>query len=81
MKEITAYLAADGSIHASEEKAKAKDDDLLGEELDGLLKMFNLDITRNQEYKALLHVMKSRDALAKTMREIVRIIEHSEAND
>lgn len=76
MREITAYIAADGSLHEDEEAARAKDDDLLGQTLDGLLRLFNLDITRRQEYKAILHAMKNREALAQEMREALKIIEH-----
>ncbi len=60
MKEITAYRSADGTIHLIEEKAKEHDDDLRGQELDGLLRLSDLDITRTQKYKELLSLMKKR---------------------
>lgn len=78
MKTIEAYQCADGSIHDDEKKAMAHDDDLLGAELDGLLKMFELDITRNQEYKALILVMKKRKELETTLASIVQILQHKE---
>lgn len=78
MREITAYQAADGSIHTTEKSSVEKDDDLLGKELDGLLQLFNLDLARSQEYKALVYVMKNRDELLKATHAIVRIIEHGE---
>lgn len=78
MREITVYQAADGSIHTTEKSAVEKDDDLLGQELNGLLRLFNLDLGKSQEYKALVHVMKNRDELLKATHAVVRIIEHSE---
>lgn len=78
MKEVTAYLSADGALHASEKSAKDKDDDLLGQELDGLLRLFKLDITRNQEYKALIGVMNNRAELEKSIRVILQILDHKD---
>lgn len=81
MRTIEAYQCADGSLHTSEEKAKAHDDDLLGQELDGLLKMFRFDgsVTRSMEYRALLAIMSDRAELLKVLRGIVAILEHSES--
>ena len=81
VREITAYQCSDGSLHAREENAKAHDDDLLGMELDGLLKMFRFDgsVTRNMEYRALVDIMKDRAELLKVLRGIVKILEHSES--
>ena len=75
MREITAYQCADGSIHESERHAVAHDEDLLGQELDGLLRLFELDITRQQEYRALLGIMKKRGELSKAVRAIVNILD------
>lgn len=75
MREITAYQCADGSIHESERHAIAHDEDLLGQELDGLLRLFELDITRQQEYRALLGVMKKRNELSKAIHTIAKILE------
>lgn len=79
MKEINAYLCADGLIFADEDKAKSHDDDLLGQELDGLLKLFEFDgnhVTRNDEYKALMRIMKKRNELASQLRLILKILDH-----
>ena len=81
MRQITAYLSADGVFHVDEKSAIARDEDLLGQELEGLLRLFNLDITRNQEYKALLHAMKNRAAFTSAIREVLQIIEHGEGGD
>jgi hypothetical protein len=78
MKEITAYQCSDGLIFSSEEKAAAHDEDLLGQELDGLLRLFELDITKNQEYKALICAMKKRKELKSALTLILKIIKHSE---
>lgn len=78
MQEITAYIAADGSLFTDEDKAEAHDNDLLGMELDGLLRLFKLEISRHQEYKGLLACMKERKELLKACHAIVHILEHSE---
>ena len=59
-----------------EEKAREHEDDLLGQELEGLLRLFDLDISRNQEYKALLSVMKKREELLKSIVAISNILNH-----
>ena len=79
MREITAYQCADGSIHESERHAMAHDEDLLGQELDGLLRLFDLDITRQQEYRAILGVMKKRGELSKAVRTIAKILDWVES--
>lgn len=78
MRKITAYECVDGSIHEDERKAKAHEEDLLGQELDGLLRLFELDITRQEEYRALLGIMKKREELLKAVRTIVKILDYSE---
>lgn len=81
MRTIEAYEAADGTLYADEAKARAKDDDLLGAELDGLLRLFKIDIGRHTEYKALLTAMKDRRAMLEACRAVVRIIEHSDLSE
>jgi len=78
MKTIEAYQCSDGTIFDCDNKAKSHEDDLLGQELDGLLKLFQLDITRNQEYKGLLAIMKSRKELKNTIQLILNILEFTE---
>ena len=78
MKEINAYQCSDGIVFTDEARAKAHEDDLLGQELDGLLRLFELDITRNQEYKALLCAMKKRDALKTALSALIEILEFNE---
>ena len=75
MQEITAFRCSEGSIHSDEKKAQAHEDDLLGQELDGLLRLFQLDITRNQAFKGILCVMKKRPELLKAAKIIINILE------
>ena len=80
MQEVTAYRCSDNSIHLDENKAKAYEEDLLGQELDGLLRLFELDITRNQEFRAILGVMKKRTELLKSVNLIINILESNDDN-
>ena len=57
-----------------EEKAREHEDDLLGQELEGLLRLFNLDISRNQEHKAILSVMNKRNELLEAVEAISNIL-------
>lgn len=68
--ETTCYKTADGRLFESEEKAKAHAADLLGQELDGLLKLAKIDITRSQEYKALLQWMQQPSELKAAVKAI-----------
>ncbi len=77
MKEIYAYQCSDGAIFTDDRKAKAHEEDLLGQEIDGLLRLYSLDITRNQEYKGCLSVMGKRQELAKAAAAILAILHHS----
>jgi hypothetical protein len=77
MKEITAYQCSDGAIFENENKAAAHDEDLLGQEVDGLLKLYGLDITRNQEFKGCLSAMGKRQELAEAAAAILAILNHS----
>lgn len=77
MKTIEAYQSADGALHLSEKIAKARDDDLLGEGLDGLFSLFELGVSRSQQHKSLLCVMNKRVALAAALSEILAVLDHS----
>ena len=76
MREITAYQCSDGSLHTDEEKARAYEDDLLGQELDGLLRLFAIDITRVQEHRGLLRVMQNRKDLRVSLIAILKSLDH-----
>lgn len=81
MQSIQAYKTADGKLFTDESKAKAHEQDLLGQELDGLLKLFNLDITRQEEYRALLQLMKRQEELKQSVKMILSILEHGEDDE
>ena len=76
MIEISAYKCCNGMIFEDEEKAREHEDDLLGQELDGLLRLFELEITRNQEYKGILSVMKKRKELSEAVEAILNILNY-----
>jgi hypothetical protein len=78
MRTVEAYQSADGVLHLCEKDAKARDDDLLGEALDGLFLMFELDVSRSQQYKAIMCLMKKRKALAQSIAEIAKVLAHVE---
>lgn len=77
MREITSYKCADGTIHTDERKAIEHDNDLLRQELDGLLRLFELDSSRSQGNRALLGIMKKRE-LAKAVRSVVKVLDSLE---
>ena len=80
MREIFAYECADGKIFKDEKKATAHDDDLLGAEIDGLLKLYALDISRNQEFKGCLSAMAKRESLRASVSKILEILNHSKGD-
>lgn len=67
---IECYKTHDGRLFEDEKTARAHSDDLLGAELDGLLRLAGLNITRNQEYNALIKWMKQRGELAETIKTV-----------
>ena len=74
MIDIFAYKCCDGMMFEDEEKAREHEDDLLGQELEGLLRLFDLDISRNQEHKAILSVMDKRMELLEAVEAISNIL-------
>jgi hypothetical protein len=80
MKTIEAFQVSDGRIFTDERDAHKAQDDIIGEEIDGLLKLFNLDITRNQQYKAVLEAMNKRDTLRSTIKVLLGHLEHTDKN-
>lgn len=80
MRKVEAYICADGTIFENEDKAQAHDDDLLGQELDGLLKMFEFGgvLTRNDEYKGLMRLLNNRKELRKSIDTIATMLSHGD---
>mgnify|MGYP000954804026 CR=1 FL=1 len=80
MIEISAFQCSDGTIFECENKAKEHEDNLLGQELDGLLRLFELNIGRHEEYKALIRVMNKRKELKEAATLILKILNHVKEN-
>lgn len=82
MRKVIRYEAADGTLHKDERAAKARDEDFLGEELDGLLRLaFNLDVHRQECYRAILYAMKHKDELSKAITTIAQILQHGQHSE
>lgn len=79
MREIVCFKTYDGELFEDENAAIEHAENLLGEQLDGLLKLFNLDITRNQEYKALIQLLKRKPELKPAIAAINALLDY-EAN-
>jgi hypothetical protein len=77
VKIIEAYQCSDGLVFDDEGRAKAHEDDLLGAELDGLLRLFELDNSRYQEQRSLLKVMGKRKELKQSIDSILQILEYT----
>jgi hypothetical protein len=73
-KTVVCYQTYDGKLFTDDRKAKEHSDDLLGEELDGLFKLANMDIERSRQMKALLTLMKDRKALKQSIDKLHGIL-------
>ncbi len=78
MKKILAYVCHDGEVFTDHAKALEHDEDKLGEELDGLLKLFKLELTRSQEHKALIQIMDNRVTLQAQLEIILSVLNHKD---
>ncbi len=78
MKTIEAYKISNGLIFEDEDKAKLAQTDIIGEELKGLLVLFELDITWISQQKALLKVINKRKQLIIVLKELLKHLEHGE---
>lgn len=80
MKTIEAYQSADGLIHTDEDKARAHDDDLIGQELDELLhRIMCMDQGHIAVYKGVVSALRKKKELLTCLRSIVAVLEHGEA--
>lgn len=79
MKTLTAYQTIDNKIFVSEKEAQEHEMDLLGEQVDGLYKLFDHSgmLTQSLIYKAVLSAMdvKKQGQLYSACKDIVLIIE------
>lgn len=71
VKQINAYKTSDGTLFECDIKANKHQVDLLGKELDGLLKIFNLNITRSESFKSLTSIL---DGDLKQLKEQIKLI-------
>ena len=79
MKTIEAYQSADGLIYTDEDKARAHEDDLIGQELDELLhRIMCIDPGHRAMYNGLLSALKKKKELLTCLRRIVAVLEHGE---
>lgn len=76
VREIECYKTADGKIFEDEDAAKAHAADLIGEELDSLLRLCGLDITRSQQYKALLTLLNKHKETAGIINKLHALINY-----
>lgn len=81
MKTIEAYQSSDGQLFTDAVQCRKHQDDIIGADIDGLLQMFELDISRNQQFKAVLCVMKKRDSLTYVLRELLEHLEHDDERE
>ena len=81
MKTIEAYQASDGKLFIDERECAKHQDDIIGADIDGLLMMFELDITRNQQFKAVLAVMGKQPELISVLRALLVHLEHGDGED
>jgi hypothetical protein len=78
MRRVVAYQTSDGAFYSDEAKAEAAQEDIIGAELDGLLRMFELEISRVQEHRALLKVLKKKKELRAVLKKLLGHLEHGE---
>lgn len=76
MKNIEAFQYPDGKIFINKKDAKNHENDLLGQELDGLLQLFNTDLGQTSKYKSIIQLMNRRSELLISIKSIVHILEH-----
>lgn len=75
---IVCHKTHDGRLFEDESKARAHSEDLLGAELDGLLRLAGLNITRNQEYNALIKWMKQRGELSEAIKAVHSLLTYGD---
>lgn len=74
IEEIEAYKTPDGKIFESEDDANKHYTDLLGEELDGLMRLGKLNITRTDEYKLIVGWINQPKELKKAINAIYKLL-------
>ena len=77
-EEITAYQTPDGEIFTDENKADKHYSDLLGEQLDGLMRLSKIQLKRTDEFKLIMGWIDQPDELKKAICKIHSIIKFNE---
>ena len=74
IEEITAYKTVDGTVFEDHDAAQKHMEDLLGEELDGLMRLSKIALTRTEEYKLITGWMAQEQELKKSINSIYKIL-------
>jgi len=80
MKTVEAFECVDNKLFTDKRKAQEHEADLLGQEVEKLLKLYELDTPRHREVKGCLAVLDKRQALLACAWEIIGILTHCEEN-
>lgn len=79
MKTIEAYETVDGQIFDDEDKAKAHEVDLIGQEIDGILRLvLKLDVNRYELLRGFTEAMKDRRELKASIAKLHRYLSFEE---
>ena len=74
IEEIAAYKTVDGTIFEDYDDAQKHMEDLLGEELDGLMRLSKIALTRTDDYKLITGWMAQEKELKKAINSIYKIL-------
>lgn len=74
--EVISFITSDGKLFVSEDDARKHAQDLLGQELDALVRLAIPDITRAENYKAAMALLKesNREELKNLIDSINKIL-------
>lgn len=85
MKTVIRYQAVDGALYTNEKECAAHNEDCIGEEFDALLlaaiQATGGHVTRNDQYKMCLHLLKNRHSVLPALKNLVAYIEDADAEE
>lgn len=74
MKAVAAYMSVDGLIFADEDEAIKHDEDCIGQEIDellaGAIAACNGNVTRNDQFRMALHLLKNKKELSASVAKL-----------
>lgn len=75
-KEVISFITPDDKLFLCEDKAREHSQDILGQELDALVRLAIPDIDRGSNYKAALTLLKedNREELKRLINSISKIV-------